>query len=101
MTRKGALATLHIKHPITDLDTWLGAFARFEAARRKAGVRAQLVRQPVDDDKYIYIDLDFDSIEEAAAFRDFLKSTVWASPEASPALGGTPSARILTEVDAS
>ena len=52
--RKGAMATLHIEHPITDLQTWLGAFARFEDARRKAGVRAQRVCQPVDDEKYIY-----------------------------------------------
>ncbi len=49
------MATLHIEHPITDLQTWLGAFTRFEDARRKAGVRAQRVRQPVDDDKYIYV----------------------------------------------
>jgi hypothetical protein len=92
------MATLHIEHPITDLSTWLGAFARFEEARRKAGVRAQRVRQPVDDDKYIYVALDFDSVEEAEAFKGFLEANVWASAEASPALGGTPKARVLTEV---
>jgi hypothetical protein len=92
------MATLHIEHPITDLSTWLGAFARFEEARRKAGVRAQHVRQPVDDDKYIYVALDFDSIEEAEAFKQFLETTVWSSAEASPALSGTPKARVLTEV---
>jgi hypothetical protein len=92
-------ATLHIEHPITDLQTWLGAFTRFEEARKKAGVRAQRVRQPVDDDKYIDVALDFDTVEEAAAFKQFLETTVWASPEASPALGGgTPRARVLTEV---
>ena len=37
-----------------DLETWLGAFARFQEAREKAGVRAQRRHQPVDDDKYIY-----------------------------------------------
>lgn len=92
-------ATLHIEHPITDLETWLKAFTRFEDARKRAGVRAQHVRQPVDDDKYIYVTLDFDSVEEAAAFKQFLETTVWASAEASPALDGTPTARILTEVD--
>lgn len=91
-------ATLHIEHPITDLETWLGAFTRFEEAREKAGVRAQRVRRPVDDDKYIYITLDFDSVEQAAAFKQFLETTVWTSAEASPALGGTPTARILTDV---
>jgi hypothetical protein len=92
------MATLHIEHPITDLQTWLGAFTRFEEARRRAGVRAQHVRQPVDDDKYIYVTLDFDSVEEAAAFKRFLETTVWASADASPALVGTPTARVLTEV---
>jgi hypothetical protein len=92
------MATLHIEHAITDLQTWLGAFTRFEDARRKAGVRAQSVRQPVDDDKYIYVTLDFDGVEEAAAFKSFLETTVWSSADASPALGGTPKARVLTDV---
>lgn len=94
------MATLHIEHPISDLQTWLGAFNRFEDARKQAGVRAQRVHQPVDDDKYIYVSLDFDSVEEAAAFKSFLEQTVWASAEASPGLAGTPTARILTEVTA-
>lgn len=92
------MATLQIEHSITDLGTWLGAFAQFEEAREKAGVREQHVRQPVDDDKYIHVMLDFDSVEEAAAFKDFLETRVWTSAEASPALDGTPRARILTEV---
>jgi hypothetical protein len=93
------LPTLHIEHPITDLRTWLGAFSRFEEARQKAGVRAHRVRQPVDDDKYIYVDLDFDGVEQAAAFREFLEKTVWASRDASPALAGAARARVLTDVD--
>jgi hypothetical protein len=92
------VATLHIEHPITDLQTWLGAFARFEEARKRAGVRAERVCQPVDDDKYIYVTLDFASLEEAAAFKGFLETTVWASADASPALAGTPTARVLAEV---
>jgi hypothetical protein len=92
------MVTLHIEHPITDLNTWLGAFARFEDARRKAGVRAQRVRQPVDDDNYIYVALGFDTVQEAHAFKRFLETKVWASADASPGLGGTPKARILTEV---
>ncbi len=94
------MATLHIEHPISDLQTWLGAFNRFEEARKKAGVRSQRVHRPVDDDKYVYVRLDFDSVEEAAAFKSFLERTVWTSAEGSPALAGTPKARILTEVAA-
>lgn len=92
------MATLHIEHPITDLETWLGAFTRFQEARRKAGVRAQRIAQPVDDDRYVYVELDFDDVESAESFKSFLETTVWASAEASPALQGTPKARVLTEV---
>jgi hypothetical protein len=95
----GNTATLQIEHPISNLETWLGAFMRFEEARKKAGVRAQRIRQPVDDDKYIYVALDFDSVEAAEAFKRFLETTVWASADASPALAGAPRARVLTEVN--
>ena len=96
----GNTATLHIEHPISDLDTWLGAFSRFQEARERAGVRAQRIRQPVDDDKYIDLTLEFDSVEEAVAFKRFLETTVWASADASPALAAPPRARILTDVPA-
>jgi hypothetical protein len=63
------MVTLHIEHPISDLKTWLGAFERFNEARSKAGVRAQRIWQPVDDDHYIYVALDFDTVDEAEASR--------------------------------
>jgi hypothetical protein len=93
------VVSLHIEHPITDLDLWRGAFARFEQTRAHAGVRAETVHQPIDDDKYIYVRLDFDGVEQAEAFRQFLETKVWTSRDASPGLGGTPRARILVPVD--
>jgi hypothetical protein len=93
------MPTLHIEHPISDLDVWIAAFNRFAEARTGAGVTAQRVHRPTDDDKYIYVDLDFDSVEAAASFKGFLETVVWASPDNSPGLGGTPTARVLTEVD--
>ena len=93
------MATLHIEHPITDLETWLGAFARFEEARARAGVLSHRIYRPVDDDKYIVVDLEFENAERAAAFRQFLETNVWSNREASPALAGTPKARVLEAVD--
>jgi hypothetical protein len=93
------MATLHIEHPITDLGTWLGAFGRFAEARANAGVKEQRVHQPIDDDLYIYVELDFDRVEQAEAFKNFLEANVWSSPEASPGLGGTPRARVLNRVE--
>lgn len=92
------MTILHIEHAITDLETWLGAFGRFEHARTDAGVRSQSIHQPIDDDKYIYVRLEFDSVEQASAFKDFLETKVWASQDTAPGLAGTPWARILAPV---
>ena len=89
------MPTLHIEHPITDFDTWLAAFNRFDEARAQAGVRGQRVQQPTDDPNYVIVDLDFDSTEQAEAFLGFLKERVWADSESSPALAGTPRTMIL------
>lgn len=90
------MPTLHIEHPITDFETWSTAFNRFADARRQAGVRSHNVQQPVDDPKYVVVDLDFDTIEAAEAFLSFLTNTVWSTPENAPGLAGTPQARILS-----
>ena len=92
------MPTLHIQHPITDFETWTSAFNRFAAARRQAGVRAQRVSRPVDDPNYVVIELDFDSTDEAAAFRRFLQIQVWGMEQNAPALVGTPETMILEPV---
>ena len=93
------MATLHIEHLITDLDTWLGAFNSFLDARKHAGVRAQRIRQPVDDASCIIIDLEFDDAEAAHGFKEFLEGVVWQSKDLSPGLDGDPTARVLEDVD--
>ena len=91
------MATLHIEHPISDLTTWLGAFNQFADARRDAGVTGQRIHQPVDDDQYIVVQLDFGTVEAAEQFKRFLETVVWQSRELSPGLAGTPVARVLRE----
>jgi hypothetical protein len=92
------MAILHIEHEISDLTTWLETFKRFAPAREQAGVQQAEVFQPTDDPNYIVVNLRFESVEAASNFRKFLMDVVWASPENSPALAGTPTARVLTEV---
>jgi hypothetical protein len=89
------MATLHIQHQITDFETWASAFERFADARRHAGVRAHRVRRPVDDPNYVVIDLDFDSVDEAAAFRHFVETEIWDVQQNAPALVGSPETMIL------
>ncbi|WP_051942992.1 hypothetical protein [Streptacidiphilus rugosus] len=91
---------LRIHHRITDLDTWLAAFARFESARAQAGVRCQHIRQPVDDPAFIDVDLGFDTVAAAQSCRGFLVRNVWPSPANAPALSGRPRATILKDVAA-
>ncbi len=94
------MTTLHIEHPISDLAVWRGAFAQFADARQRAGVLSQVIRQPVDDPHYVSIDLEFPDVAAAEAFRTFLRTRVWATAEASPALRGEPVATIHEVVEA-
>jgi hypothetical protein len=93
------MASLHIQHPITDLATWLAAFAAFGEQRQQAGVLAETVRTPVGDDHFVVIDLDFETADQAGAFLHFLQTVVWATNENSPALVGSPVAKVLTSID--
>jgi hypothetical protein len=92
------MITLQIEHPVTDLPTWRAAFDRFAEARRQGGVRAERVGHPADDERYVVVDLDFPTREQAERFLTFLRTTVWASHESSPALAGTPTTRLLEPV---
>ncbi len=90
-----AMYTLHIEHPITDFDVWRAAFTRFAPLRVAAGVRSHTVRRPIDDPRYVSVDLDFDTTAGAEAFLQTLRTRVWSSPGDSPALAGEPITRIL------
>ena len=92
------MSTLHIEHPVSDLAVWRAAFDRFADRRRQGGVSGERIQQPVDDDHYVVIDLDFPTREQAQRFLGFLESTVWASRDSSPALAGAPQSRILEPV---
>lgn len=89
------MATLRIEHPISDLDVWSRAFDGFAEARARAGVTGYAVRHPVDDAHHIYVDLELPDVASAERFREFLRTQVWARPEASPALAGEPVTHIL------
>jgi len=92
------MPTLHIDHAISDLAVWRGAFDPLREVRRNAGVLHEVVRQPVDDPQRIVVDLEFDTVEHARAFREFLVDTIWATPANAPGLIGAPSAVILDTV---
>jgi hypothetical protein len=91
------MITLRIEHAIHDYDLWKAAFDSFADARAKAGVRGFAIRQPVDDPKYLMLDLEFATTGQAEAFASFLHEHVWSSPASSPALAGPAQTRILDQ----
>ncbi len=92
------MPTLLIEHSISDFATWRTAFEGFSARRQKAGVLRERVMRPVDDAHYVLIDLDFATLDEARRFQQFLEDQVWSTPANSPALVGSPRARIADTV---
>ena len=93
--------TLHIEHPISDFAIWCNAFNGFADMRNRSGVRSHTIRQPVDDPRYVLVDLDFDTSAQAEHFLDLLQARVWANRDNSPALSGAPITRILEVRDTS
>jgi hypothetical protein len=89
------MTTLRIEHAINDYEVWRQAFDSFAGARATAGVRGYTIRQPVDDPKYLMLDLEFDTAAQAGAFDAFLRQRVWAAPASSPALAGAVQTQIL------
>lgn len=82
-----------------DFTLWRRAFDSFAEARDTAGVLRHRVMRPIDDEHYVAVDLDFPTAEAAAAFERFLRTTVWADPQRSPALVGSQSTRIFETDD--
>ena len=92
------MSTLLIEHKISDFATWHDAFTRFAARRREGGVIGELIMRPVDDPHYVIVELEFTTLDEARQFQHFLESQVWSTPASSPALVGSPRARIAEVV---
>jgi hypothetical protein len=95
------MPTLLIEHAISDLDTWHGAFMRMAARRAEGGVLRERIMQPVDDPQYVLVELEFETIEAARRFQQFLETQVWTTPANAPALVGSPRARIVETVELS
>jgi len=89
---------LQIEHPVRDFEAWKSAFDGAHERRQAGNVRRYQVYRPVDDPKYIAVDLEFDGRDEAEAFKQGLEE-MWRSPQAARLLEGTPRVRIVDIVE--
>jgi quinol monooxygenase YgiN len=89
---------VQLEHPVRDFETWKAAFDSDPIRREASGVRRYEIYRPIDDPNYIAVDLEFDDRAAAEAFKVALEN-LWRSPQAAPALGGTPRVRIVDMVE--
>lgn len=92
------MPTLQLEHPVKDFGMWKAAFDRDPIDRRGLGVRRHRVFRPVDDARYVVVELEFDTHEEARTCCDALER-LWRSSQAAPALTGATRTRIVDAVE--
>ncbi|KNH20399.1 hypothetical protein ACU18_04420 [Arthrobacter sp. ZBG10] len=85
---------LRIEHRTHDFATWKAAFDRDPAGRGKAGVQRYSIYQPVDNPRYVLIDLEFPTVSQAERLLASMRQ-IWSSGAAGPAFGGEPRTQIL------
>ncbi|MBW8751518.1 MAG: hypothetical protein JF565_08840 [Propionibacteriales bacterium] len=92
------MATLHIENTVKDFDEWKAVFDKFDRFRAEKGMRAYRMSRRVDDPNSVVVDLDFDSVEAATAFRGALEQ-IWQTPQSKEQLvsHGTPRLYDLVE----
>lgn len=74
------MVTVHVENTVHDFDAWKAAFDKFDRFRADRGMRAYRMSRQVDDPHKVCVDLDFDSVDEARAFRGALEQ-IWRTPQ--------------------
>ena len=89
---------LRIEHPTRDFATWKSAFDRDPVGRGQSGVQRYSIYQPVDNPRYVLIDLEFETVAQAERLLASMKQ-IWGSGAAGAALGGEPRTQILETME--
>ena len=90
------MVSVQIEHQIPDYDGWRAAFDRDPASRKASGVLRYRVSRPLDDPKYVIVELDFADRAKADAFVAKMRG-IWKQVEGTVMTG--PRARIVEVVD--
>jgi hypothetical protein len=90
------IATLRIEHIAPDFSAWKSTFDGDPLHRRESGVRRYRILRSADDPKFVAVDLDFDSPDDAKALLVTLQA-LWRRLEGT--VIEAPRARILETVE--
>ena len=88
------MTILHIEHAVADFDAWKRAFENDPLQREKSGVQRYRISRPLDDPKYVTIDLEFNGVAPAQAMLSRLRE-LWGKVD----VIREPQARILDAVE--
>ncbi len=73
------MPVLRIQHAVPSYDSWKRAFDSDPMERSKSGVRRYSVFRSLEDQNFVMIDLELDTMEEAQAMLERLRQ-LWAGP---------------------
>lgn len=59
------MIVLRIEHQIPNYEGWKKAFDSDPVNRKQAGVKSYRIFKPINDSKYIIVDLEFDNLQNA------------------------------------
>lgn len=63
------MTTLHVVNTVHDFDQWKGVFDKFDRVRSGSGMRSYRLSRFVGEPNKVIVDMEFDSTDEAEAFR--------------------------------
>ncbi|MFL6158057.1 MAG: hypothetical protein ACJ72D_18350 [Marmoricola sp.] len=75
------MITVHVENTVRDFDAWKANFDKFDRFRVDQGVRSYRVARRTDEPNRFYVDLTFDDVATATAFRSAL-GKIMATPQA-------------------
>jgi ribosomal protein L35AE/L33A len=87
---------VQIEHPVPDYDGWKRAFDSDPVKRKQSGVKRFKILRPIDDPKYVIIELELDSSKEAESFLTAIRN-LWKDAEGKVMFN--PKARIIEIVE--
>ena len=90
------MPVVRIEHSVPDFDAWKQVFDSDPAGRKGAGVRRYSVSRLHDDPNFVFIDLEFGSMDDVAPFLAAMRK-LWGGPAAAIAL--QPTARVADVVE--
>ena len=89
--------TMKLELEVRDYDLWRQAFAQDRAGRAAHGMRRYRIYRPIDGEKRVMLDSDWDDAASAERFLEVMRTQVWPDPEKAPAKVGQPRT-VITEL---